>query len=203
MRAFADAETRFRSALDLLEDAEESEPVEYVMALCGLGEAQRDQTNPAFRETLLEAARRAEELGNTELQVRAVLANTRGYISLVSGVDPERITAIEHALECVPTGPSPGRTRLLARLAEEITFQGDHPRRLALADEAEAMARHIGDDRLLGDVLSSTGFSSFAPDRSEPLVLRGQVGRRHRGSDPHGRGANLRHGFTAGCWPAG
>src|SRR5581483_4076346 len=123
---------------------EETEPVAYVAALCGLGECQRDQADAIFRETLLLAARCADELGDVDLLVRAVLSNTRGIVSLVAGMDAERIMWIERALQVVASQPSPDRTRLLARLAEEVAFAGDHARRVALADEAEAMARAIG-----------------------------------------------------------
>ncbi|MGH9046871.1 MAG: ATP-binding protein, partial [Acidimicrobiales bacterium] len=185
-RAFAEAEARYRGALELLEDAEETETVERVTALCGLGEAQRDQGNADFRETLLDASRRSFELGDVELLVRSVMANSRGVISLVAGTDPERIDVIEGALALLPPGPGPARTRLLARLAEEVAFAGDQVRRLALADEAEASARAIGDEQLLTDVLCATGFSALHPDRVDALVERGREGVRlaDAGGDP-------------------
>ncbi len=171
-KAYAEAEARFRSALEMLEEGEESQPASYVAALCGLGQSEVSQVKPEFRQTLFEASRRALELGRSDLLVRAVLTNTRGFISLVGGVDPERIEFIEAALEQIGPAPSPDRARLLARLAEEVTFRGDHVRRLALADEAEAMARAIGDDLLLCDVVASTGFSCYSAERPDELVAR-------------------------------
>ncbi len=171
-RAFADAEARFRSALELLEDAEDVVTADWVAALCGLGEAQRDQGDPGFRETLLDASRRAIELEHVDLVVRAVLANTRGFASIVGGIDVERLEAIERALEHVGPAPSPRRARLLGQLASELTFSGQDERRLHLADEAEAMARSLDDDVLLGDVLVATGYACISSYRWERLVDR-------------------------------
>ena len=75
-RAFADADTRFRSALELLEDIDDVGSPLWVVARCGLGECLRDEGDPSFREVLLEATRRALELGDIDLILRAVLNNT-------------------------------------------------------------------------------------------------------------------------------
>jgi class 3 adenylate cyclase/tetratricopeptide (TPR) repeat protein len=165
-RAFADAEVRYRSALDLLEDAEDQMVPEHVLALCGLGESQRDQSDTGFRETLLEATRMALDAGDASSATRAVIANTRGTVSIVSGVDVERLELIERTLEQLGPGPSQARARLLAQLAQETTFSGiSESRRLALCDEAEQLARTLGDDDLLCFVLVTIGFAGFSPGR--------------------------------------
>ncbi len=175
-RAFADAEDRFRHVLDLLEDVEDVDPATRVAALVGLGESQRDQGNQGFRETLLDASRQAHQLGNTALLVRAVLANSRGMVSIVGGRDSERVEFIELALDAVDTAPSPDRARLLAQLASEVMFEGDHARRLALCDEAEAMAREVEDKAVLAWVLARTGYAAVVPSRGEQLLARTQEG---------------------------
>ncbi|MGI8663826.1 MAG: hypothetical protein ACR2LQ_11545 [Acidimicrobiales bacterium] len=43
---------------------------------------------------------------------------------------------------------------------------------MSLSDEAEAMARALDDDRLLGDVLATTGYASISGTRSIELVER-------------------------------
>ena len=171
-RAFADADVRFGAALDLLEDTEDVGSPLWVLARCGHGECLRDQGDPSFREVLLEASRRALELGDVDLTVRSVLANSRGFASIVSDVDPERVALIEEALELVGDERGANRARLLAQLASELTFSGEHERRLALGDEAVDMARALGDDRLLGAVLVATGYSSVSGDRIPELVER-------------------------------
>lgn len=172
-RALADAEARFRQVLEVLDDLEIEDSPEHVVALCGLGEAQRDQADPRFRSTLLEAGRRAMRSGQAESLVRAVLANQRGVISVMGDVDPERVQMAEAALELVGTAPTVERARLLAYLAAELVFAGDH-RRLALADEAEDLARSIGDPVLLAWVLVRTGFAEMALDRIDRMHARTQ-----------------------------
>src|SRR2546430_129674 len=46
-------------------------------ALIGLGEAQRQVGDPAYRQTLLDAARRAELMGDADHLARAMLATSR------------------------------------------------------------------------------------------------------------------------------
>lgn len=172
-RAFADAEASFRSALELLEDAEEQMLPERLTALCGLGESQRDQSDSAFRETLLEAARMALDANDAEHAIRAALANTRGTVSIVSGVDPERVEAIQRTLGLLGPEPSAARARLLAMLSLEMTFSGMSERdRLAQCDEAEQLARQLGDDELLSFVLVCTGFPGFSPSRWDSWLAR-------------------------------
>ncbi len=171
-RAFADAEARFARVLDMLEDAEAADPPERVAALVGMGECQRDQGNRDFRETLLDASRRALELGDVPLLVRAVLSNSRGLASIVGDIDPERIELIEAALDAHGTHATTDRARLLAQLASEVTFAGDHVRRLALSDEAETLAREVGDPATLAWVLVRTGYAAMVPSRCDRLVER-------------------------------
>ena len=71
-------ETRFRQVLGLLDDPATLHAPARIAALCGLGEAQRDQGNPEFRTTLLEAGRLAQASGDVPLLVQAALANSRG-----------------------------------------------------------------------------------------------------------------------------
>ncbi|MDP1821260.1 MAG: AAA family ATPase [Acidimicrobiales bacterium] len=184
-RAFADAETRFRAALELVEDAEDMHTHEWVAATCGVGECLRDQGDPRFREVLLGAARQAIELGDVALAARAVLANTRGFASVVSAVDEERVDVAEATLDLVdPTSPT--RPLVVGYLASELTFSGDHGRRVGLVDEALASARALGDERLLAAVIVSTGYATLAGSRAaqiEPVASEG-VRLADAGGDP-------------------
>jgi class 3 adenylate cyclase/DNA polymerase III delta prime subunit len=171
-RAFAEADARFRGAIELLEDAEDVGSPLWVVARCGLGQCLRDEGDPGFREVLLEASRRALELGDLDLVLRAVLNNTRGFAATVSDVDEERVEVIDAALGLLGPEPSPARARLLAQLASELTFANQDERRLALTDEAVAMARELGDEILLGDVLFATGYCAMTGERIPELVER-------------------------------
>ncbi|HAM02265.1 MAG TPA: hypothetical protein DCQ30_08590 [Acidimicrobiaceae bacterium] len=171
-RALADAEQRYLGVLEVLDEAEIAEEPERVAALVGLGECQRDQANPAFRETLLHAARMAQAIGEVPLHVRAVLANGRPAVSLVGAVDEDRVAVAEGALEAIGPEPSADRARLLAYLAGEVIFSSDHARRLALTDEAEAMARALGDPGVLAWVITRTGFAHMHLSRIAATATR-------------------------------
>ena len=151
----------FGDALDMLGSAPSAARSE---ALIGLGEAQRQTGVPGYRETLLEAAGIAAELRDAGLAARAALANNRGFVSRFGGVDPERVAAIERALE-LDDPPQPARhARLLALLAKELAFEPERARRQALADEAIALARQASDPRTLAEVLESCCYATWAPD---------------------------------------
>ena len=158
-RAFGDAEAGFRSALELLDDGGHDDAPERAAALCGLGEAQRDQSIQDFRETLLRAGSVAVAAGNVALLQRSVLANTRGFSSIIGDVDRERIDMLERALELTDPQPSAMRALLLAHLSSERTFETEWRRTVELADEATEMARSLDDPALLARVLIMTAYA--------------------------------------------
>jgi tetratricopeptide (TPR) repeat protein len=157
----SEAAKLFGDALDML-GADATAPRSE--ALIGLGEAQRQTGVSAYRETLLEAAGIAAELGDADLAARATLANNRGFVSRMGWVDAERIGAIERAVE-LDDPPQPARhARLLSLLAKELAFEPERDRRWALAAEAIALARKAADPRTLAEVLASSCYATWAPD---------------------------------------
>jgi class 3 adenylate cyclase len=156
-RALAEAEQRFTSALSLV--SRDDQPATAARALCGLGEAQRDQGDQRFRETLADAAGLADTAGEVDLIVRAALADDRGT-TLVSAPDAGRVARLERALQLVDRGPSVARARLLTRLVGEVTFAGDPSRRRRLTIEAEAMARQLDDRDAVAHVMVRTGMAA-------------------------------------------
>jgi class 3 adenylate cyclase len=131
--------------------------------LIGLGTAQNYSGDAAFRETLLEAAELAARLGDSDRLARAALANTRGFVSGSGEVDDERVATLEAALAAIGPDDSDTRARLLATLASEIVYTGDWERRLALSDEALDLARRLGEQGTLRDVLSARFMTIWAP----------------------------------------
>ena len=132
--------------------------------LVGLGDAQRQTGHPGFRETLLAAGRLAQQVGDTDTLVAAALANNRGFSSVSLRVDADRVAIIEAALAAVGDADSTARARLLSLLALERMYDGDYPARRAIADEALAMARRLGDPATLLDVLLRRHVTITDPD---------------------------------------
>ena len=123
-----------------------------------------------YRNTLLRAARLAQELDYPDALARAALANHRGYFSVVERIDRDRIAVLEAALDVCGRADSSLRARLLVTLAAELTFTPERDRRHRLADEAIAMARRLGEPTTLARVLTLTGHATF-DHRELPAML--------------------------------
>ena len=142
----------YRQALELHDQAPGGDRSERCELLIGLGEAQRQVGNPEYRQTLLDAAELAQELGDADRLCRAVLANNRGWTSQVGAVDSERVQALEAAAQALPDD-DPRRARVLALLACELHYAGEPARCRALAAEAIEIARAAGDPAALAHTL--------------------------------------------------
>ena len=141
----------FGVALDALGDG--GTDTDRSRILCGLGEAQRQTGDLAYRQTLLEAARLALAADDVETLVTAALANSRQIQSTTGTIDQERVDVLEASLERVGPAPTPERARLLAHLASDRSYDGDPDRRRGLVDEALTIARSVDDPATLFDVL--------------------------------------------------
>jgi class 3 adenylate cyclase len=156
----------YRQALDLHHHAAGEDRVELCELLIGLGEAERQTGSPGFRQTLLDAAHLAEKLGNRDGLCRAVLANSRGFLSQSLAVDFERVQALEAAAAAV-TDDDPRRARVLALLASELHLAGDPARCQALAAEAIEIARAAGVPDALAHTLVGAFLATWIPDTLE------------------------------------
>jgi tetratricopeptide (TPR) repeat protein len=149
----ADALRYYGQALDLQAQSADSDAVLELDLLIGLGTAKRQTGDPTFRDTLLDACGKAADLGDTERLVAGALANDRGTFSTVSTVDAPKIEVLEAALERLPT-EHPDRALVLAILCTELTIGSPLDRRLAVAEEAVAIAERTGDDAVMVRVLN-------------------------------------------------
>ena len=156
----------YRQALELYDQAPGGDRSERCDLLIGLGEAQRQVGDAEHRQTLLDAARLAQELGDADRLGRAVLANNRGWSSQVAAVDSERVQALEAAAEALPDG-DPRRARVLALLVSELQFAGEPARRRALAAAAIGIARATGDPAALAHTLVNATAAVWVPDTLE------------------------------------
>jgi DNA-binding SARP family transcriptional activator len=130
--------------------------------LITLGDAQRQVGDPAHRQTLFDAARLAQQLGDPDAVARAALARYRGYYTFVGVVDAEPVALLEAVLNSAAL-KTPLRARLLATLAAELTWSDDNVRRRALSDEAMTIARRSGDPATLAQVLVARFVAIFEP----------------------------------------
>ena len=157
----AEAAKLFGDALDLLGPTEDAERCR---ALIGLGEAQQLTGDAAYRTTLLRAAQIASSLADADLAAAAALANTRGFNSLIGDLDDERVDAIERAVELDDRTDAGRRAQLLALQSQELLYEHHPARRQAIAKEAIALARDIGDPRVKARVLQHVFHGLWGPD---------------------------------------
>jgi tetratricopeptide (TPR) repeat protein len=153
----------YRQALELHDQAPSSDRSERCELLIGLGEAQRQIGNPSSRQTLLDAAQLAQQLGDTDRLCQAVLANTRGWTSQAGAVDSERVQALEAATQALPD-TDPRRAQVLALLANELHYSGEPSRCRRLAEEAIEAARAADDEAALAHTLAHALGAICVPD---------------------------------------
>jgi class 3 adenylate cyclase/tetratricopeptide (TPR) repeat protein len=156
----------YRQALDLHRHAAGEDGVQLCELLIGLGEAERQTGSSGFRQTLLDAASVAQKLGDSDCLCRAVLANSRGFLSQSLAVDSERVHALEAAAAALGDDDS-RRARVLALLASELHVAGDPARCQALAAEAIEIARAAGDADVLAHTLVGAFLAIWIPDTLE------------------------------------
>jgi tetratricopeptide (TPR) repeat protein len=190
----------YRQALELLEEAAgPTDDAGRLELLISLGEAQRRAGDPAYRETLLQAAELARSCGDADALARAALANNRGFYSITGRVDAERVATLEAALDVIPDGDSVFRARLLANLAVELAWAPGPDVRLGIASEALAMARRLDDPLTLAHVLALRypALPPFAPDQSQRDAAELEALARRLGDPALGFWAALQSALTA------
>ena len=174
----------YGEALELYSRSGEDDERTRCELLIGLGASLRRVGEPGFREVLLDAARLAERLGDSELLVRAALLNNHGFASVSGAVDEEKVAVLQAALRAVGDADTEDRSRLLATLAVELTFSGEWERRLAVSDEAVAVARRLGSPAPLAQALTMRFVPTWMPqtleerlaNTSEALRLADELG---------------------------
>ncbi len=158
----ANALRYYAQALDLYSQATDLDLVLGIDLAIGLGTAQRQTGDPAFRDTLLDAAHRAADLGDTDRLVAAALANDRGFFSAFGVIDADKVAILEAALDELPASDT-HRPLALANLCKELTYGTPIERRGALADEAVALAEVSGDDATMVRVLNHVSLPLLVP----------------------------------------
>jgi hypothetical protein len=166
--AYEQAAAHFRQTVDLIDAAGDDRlHGKRCDCLIAQGEAERQAGDPVYRQTLLGAARLAQELQDPERLARAALANNRGIFPSGGGggIDRDRVAVLQAALDAHDPADSPTRAALLAQLTLELMPDPDHDAapRDKLKDEALAMARRVGDPPTLALVLAQRCGPQWTP----------------------------------------
>ena len=162
--AYEEAILHFGRALELA-------PERRCELLLRLGDAQwRAGDVPAGRQSFETATDLARRLGDGELLARAAL----GYVTALGGfllyarfeVGATGAGLLEEAAAALPEGDSALRARVLARLAVEM-YSASVPveRRVAVSEEAIAMARRLGDSEILVGALHARHWALATPEK--------------------------------------
>ena len=167
----ADALRYYAHALDLFAQAADPDAVLGLDLAIGLGTAQRQTGDPAFRDTLLAAARQAADLGDGGRLAAAALANDRGMVSSIGSLDAEKVEILEMALDRLPA-EHPDRPLVLATLCAELHWGSPLERRQSLAEEALDIAESSGDDATMVRVLNHVFTPLFVPALLEQSLAR-------------------------------
>jgi tetratricopeptide (TPR) repeat protein len=123
---------------------------------------------PAAREAYEQAAVIARRRDDAEQLARAALGLGAGLGGFeVQLLDPAQVELLEEALHALAPRPSRLRAWLLARLSVALSFMEGEARRLALSEEAVAMARQLGEPAVLGYALAGHCDAIPGPDHCE------------------------------------
>jgi len=168
--AYEQAAAHFRQTIELMDSADpDQRPLQRCDLVIAQGEAERQAGDRAYRQTLLNAARLAQDLHDPERLARAALANNCGFFSSAAGVDRERVAVLQRALSSYDSSDSPTRAALLGLLALELGSDEDWRLRDKLSDEAIAMARRGGDLQTLARVLTQSCLAKLRPQMGPDL----------------------------------
>jgi tetratricopeptide (TPR) repeat protein len=163
--AFEEATRHYEIALTLVDDQ-----LARCELLLALGDARaRAGDTQAAKQAFREAAELAEHGGLVQHLARAALRYGGRFAWARGSTDPALLPLLERALSAIDDPDSPTRVRLLARLAASARDEPLRDRRVALAEEALAIARRSGDPLTLVAAVEGHWIAVEAPD----LYLRG------------------------------
>jgi hypothetical protein len=181
--AYEAAVRQFEAALATLDLTPGSE--DRADLLLALGAARQATAEPAAaRRSYLAAADAARVAGRPEQLASAALGLGGGPAGFeVPLFDRQQVRLLEESLAALDSGASPLRALVLARLSVALSLDAPVDRRLAVAEEAVAMARRSGDPSALASALAAHCDAIAGPQQAPPAA-----GRSPRAGRPGGRG---------------
>ncbi len=171
--AFDGAVLHYRRALDVLERNGGGLRAELLLAL---GDAHgRAGEYPARDARFVEAATVARDSDVTDLFTRAAFGYG-GVLPPAVSPDPQGQALLEETLERLGNVDSPARARALGRLAHWVHHERPYAERVALCEEAIAMARRVDDLATLAIVLCHRCWALDGPrDVDEQLADAAEI----------------------------
>ena len=164
--AWEEAAEYYRGALRARQATSEARDRTGGELLLALGASEERAGLEGARESFAQALAVAKELEDPVLLARAALG-VAGPWSTLGREDPEIVAVLEEALAGLGEEDSPLRARLLGRLSLELYYAGQPERRLALSEEAVAIARRIGDPVTLASALDARHYVLWRPENVE------------------------------------
>lgn len=123
------------------------------------------------QETFLAAAAEARACDRADLLARAALGLGLHYQP--SEVEDRLVMLLKEALRTIGEDDSVLRARLLARLAQALTWAAAREERLALSQDAIAMARRLGDPAVVAGTLMSSHLARWGPENVADRIASG------------------------------
>jgi tetratricopeptide (TPR) repeat protein len=181
--AYDEAASHYQRGLDAVQSLEPPDPHASLDLTVRLAAAVHHSNDPRGLAMLIDAADRARREGDTAALVRVATSfSSFGTSGAFAGPAAAELAVIEDALASLGSGPSASRALLLIELTAQIALvRVDEA--VALAREAESIAREIGDPELLGRVYLGARLIGHHPSRLEEFERIAAeleaLGRRH------------------------
>jgi DNA-binding SARP family transcriptional activator len=178
----ANAVDYYTRALDLLGQTDDRDSGLELDLAIGLGSAQLQSGRTGFRETLLDAARRADVLGDSKRLIAVALA---ARWSTLGVYDSALVEILETAIQRIPRDDV-DRAVLLGKLCAELNYGTSLERRRDLADEALSIAQAADDDATIVRVFVDVMQSILVPAFVDEMVTRSRqvLARAEQSGDP-------------------
>ena len=165
--AFAEAARLYGMALRAIMAGPQRDETVRCELLLEMGESQaQGRSLEEARQSFEQAADVARKLDRSDLLSRAVLSVSTWFGSFFS-IDSALKAMLAEVLAALSPNDTPIRATLMAKLAGESYWSGEHERGRTLCDEAVAVARRTGDPRALVSAFWVQNEINWGPENVE------------------------------------
>lgn len=157
--AYEEAAAHFERALEALELQEPIDEALRGHLLMAAGDALYQIADPRGETLLLAAEKSARERGDMPLLASVFIAlGTNIFVRGIADVDKHQVALADHVLAHADQLPPGLHARVFATYALELFWGDAQDRRVKLCDQGLAIARELGDPRVLAHVLYSSSY---------------------------------------------